>query len=131
MGAVAMAYTLWRRHLRHNPRNPKWAGRYRSSFRVGMVHVPYSLLHLTGYDVSLNRSKTFVSFEVTRRVTLNMDLRLGSKYDRPAGSGIWARCRHGHRRNSFGRDFNKPGHELIQSCIYGIVTTAINRRCFL
>ena len=36
MGAAPMAFTLWTRHLRHNPRNPKWPGVTASSFPVGM-----------------------------------------------------------------------------------------------
>ena len=54
MGAAAMAYTLWTRHLRHNPRNPKWVGRDRFVLSGGHGSMLlYSLLHLTGYELSL------------------------------------------------------------------------------
>jgi transketolase len=60
MGAAAMALTLWTRHLRHNPRNPKWAGRDRFILSGGHGSMLlYSLLHLTGYDLSLDELKNF------------------------------------------------------------------------
>jgi len=60
MGAAAMAFALWTRHLRHNPRNPKWAGRDRFILSGGHGSMLlYSLLHLTGYDLSLDELKNF------------------------------------------------------------------------
>jgi transketolase len=60
MGAAAMAYTLWTRHLRHNPRNPRWPGRDRFVLSGGHGSMLlYSLLHLTGYDLSLNEIQHF------------------------------------------------------------------------
>jgi transketolase len=60
MGAAAMAYTLWTRHLRHNPRNPKWPGRDRFILSGGHGSMLlYSLLHLTGYDLPLDELKNF------------------------------------------------------------------------
>lgn len=60
MGAAAMAYTIWTRHLRHNPRNPKWAGRDRFLLSGGHGSMLlYSLLHLTGYNLSLDELKNF------------------------------------------------------------------------
>jgi transketolase len=60
MGAAAMAYTLWTRHLHHNPRNPRWPGRDRFVLSGGHGSMLlYSLLHLTGYDVSLDEIKNF------------------------------------------------------------------------
>ena len=63
MGAAAMAYTLWTRHLRFNPRNPKWPGRDRFILSGGHGSMLlYALLHLTGYDLSLDESKNFRQF---------------------------------------------------------------------
>ncbi len=60
MGAAPMAYTLWTRHLRHNPRHPKWANRDRFILSAGHGSMLlYSLLYLTGYDVSLDDLKNF------------------------------------------------------------------------
>ena len=60
MGAAAMAFTIWTRHLRHNPRNPRWMGRDRFLLSGGHGSMLlYSLLHLTGYDLSLDELKNF------------------------------------------------------------------------
>ncbi len=60
MGAAPMAYTLWMRHLRHNPKNTHWANRDRFILSAGHGSMLiYSLLYLTGYDLSLNELKSF------------------------------------------------------------------------
>lgn len=60
MGAAPMAYTLWMRHMRFNPRNPAWADRDRFVLSAGHGSMLlYSLLHLTGYAVSLDDLKNF------------------------------------------------------------------------
>jgi transketolase len=60
MGAAAMAFTIWTRHLRHNPRNPRWPGRDRFILSGGHGSMLlYSLLHLTGYNVTLEDLKHF------------------------------------------------------------------------
>ena len=63
MGMAMPAYALWTRHLRHNPRNPKWANRDRFVLSNGHgCMLLYSLLHLTGYDLSLDEIKNFRQF---------------------------------------------------------------------
>ncbi len=60
MGVAPMAYTLWTRYLRHNPADPGWPNRDR--FVLSMGHASmliYSMLHLTGYDLSLEDLKNF------------------------------------------------------------------------
>jgi len=60
MGAAAFAYTLWTRHLRHNPKNPNWLNRDRFVLSGGHGSMLlYSLLHLTGYDLALKELKNF------------------------------------------------------------------------
>ncbi|UJF32469.1 transketolase [Paenibacillus hexagrammi] len=60
MGAAPMAYALWTRHLKHNPSNPKWADRDRFVLSAGHGSMLlYSLLHLSGYDVTLDDIKEF------------------------------------------------------------------------
>src|SRR3954464_11870424 len=60
MGAAAMAYVLWTEYLRHNPKNPKWANRDRFVLSAGHGSaLLYSLLYLTGYDLSLDDLKAF------------------------------------------------------------------------
>src|SRR5262249_36922484 len=63
MGAAPMAYTLWTNYLHHNPHNPHWANRDRFILSAGHGSMLlYSLLHLTGYDLSLDGFKTFCHF---------------------------------------------------------------------
>ena len=60
LGAAPMAYVLWTRFLRHNPKNPKWENRDRFLLSAGHGSMLiYSLLHLTGYDLSLEEIKNF------------------------------------------------------------------------
>ncbi|WP_438446111.1 transketolase [Gorillibacterium sp. sgz5001074] len=60
MGAAPMAYTLWTRYMKHNPSNPKWADRDRFVLSAGHGSMLlYSLLHLCGYDVTLDDIKEF------------------------------------------------------------------------
>src|SRR5678810_1426577 len=60
MGAATMAYVLWTRHLRHNPRNPAWPDRDRFVLSAGHASMLlYSLLFLTGYDVTIGDIQQF------------------------------------------------------------------------
>ncbi|PKN51821.1 MAG: transketolase [Deltaproteobacteria bacterium HGW-Deltaproteobacteria-13] len=60
LGAAAAAFTLWTRHLKHNPKNPQWPDRDRFVLSSGHASMLlYSLLHLTGYDLSLDDIKNF------------------------------------------------------------------------
>ena len=60
MGAAPMAYALWENHLNHNPENAKWFNRDRFVLSAGHgSSLLYSLLHLSGYDVSKEDLKNF------------------------------------------------------------------------
>ncbi len=60
LGAATMAYVLWTRHLRHNPRNPAWPDRDRFVLSAGHASaLLYSLLYLTGYDLGLSDLEQF------------------------------------------------------------------------
>jgi len=60
MGAAPMAHALWTRYLRHNPADPSWPGRDRFVLSAGHgCMLLYALLHLTGYDLSLDELKRF------------------------------------------------------------------------
>ncbi len=55
MGLAPLAYVLWTRYLRHNPHDPSWANRDRFVLSIGHASMLlYALLHLTGYDLSLD-----------------------------------------------------------------------------
>lgn len=60
LGAAATAFTLWTRHLKHNPKNPQWPDRDRFVLSAGHASMLlYSLLHLTGYDLTMDDIKNF------------------------------------------------------------------------
>lgn len=60
MGAAPMAFQLWRHHLKHNPANPKWMDRDRFILSAGHGSMLlYSLLHMFGYDMSMDDLKNF------------------------------------------------------------------------
>jgi len=60
LGAAPMAYVLWHRYLRHNPKNPSWPNRDRFVLSAGHGSVLlYSLQHLTGYDLDMEDIKAF------------------------------------------------------------------------
>ena len=60
MGAATMAYILWTQFLKHNPKNPSWPDRDRFILSAGHASaLLYSLLHLTGYDLSIDDLKQF------------------------------------------------------------------------
>ena len=60
MALAPVAYTLWTRHLRHSPEDPGWPGRDRFVLSAGHASMLlYSLLHLTGYDLSMQELKDF------------------------------------------------------------------------
>src|SRR3954471_5076719 len=60
LGAAPMAYVLWTKFMQYNPRNPRWENRDRFLLSAGHgCMLLYSLLHLTGYDLSLDEIKNF------------------------------------------------------------------------
>lgn len=60
LGCAPLAYVLWTKFLRFNPKNPKWAGRDRFLLSAGHGSMLlYALLYLTGYDLSLDEIKRF------------------------------------------------------------------------
>jgi transketolase len=64
MGAAPMAYTLWTQFMNYNPRNPQWFNRDRFTLSAGHGSMLlYSLLHLTGYNLSLDDLKNFRQWE--------------------------------------------------------------------
>jgi len=64
MGAAAAAHTLWACHLKHNPSNPLWIDRDRFVLSAGHASMLlYVMLHLAGYDLSLDDLKAFRQWE--------------------------------------------------------------------
>src|SRR5512141_1290178 len=124
MGAAAMAYTLWTRYLRFNPRNPNWPGRDRFILSGGHGSMLlYSLLHLTGYDLALDDIKNFRQFESRTPGHPEYGLTPGVETTTgPLGQGFATGVGMAIAATHLAATLNKPGHEIIQSFIYGIVT---------
>lgn len=73
MGAAPMAYTLWTKFMNINPSNPDWFNRDRFVLSAGHGSaLLYSLLHLAGYDLSIDDLKTSVNGEVKHQVIQSM-----------------------------------------------------------
>lgn len=124
MGAAAMAYALWTRHLRHNPRNPRWPGRDRFVLSGGHGSMLlYSLLHLTGYDLSLDQIKNFRQWGSLTPGHPEFGLTPGVETTTgPLGQGFATGVGMAIAATHLAATFNLPGFELINSYIYGIVT---------
>ena len=124
MGAAALAFTLWTRHLRFNPRNPGWAERDRFILSGGHGSMLlYSLLHLTGFDLDLqelgqfrqwgSRTPGHPEYGLTPGVEVTTGP-LGQGFGNGVGMAIAA--------EHLAALFNRPGHEVINHYIYAIVT---------
>ena len=73
MGMADIADVVWREFLNHNPNNPQWANRDRFVLSNGHGSMlQYALLHLTGYDLSIEDLKQFRQLHSKLLVTLNM-----------------------------------------------------------
>ena len=90
MGAATMAYVLWTHFLRHDPRRPDWPDRDRFVLSAGHGSMLlYSLLHLTGYDLSLDELRASASGARARRATPNTDCTPGVEVTTgPLGQGF-------------------------------------------
>jgi transketolase len=124
MGTAAIAYTIWTRHLRHNPANPGWAGRDRFILSGGHGSMMlYSLLHLTGYGLTLEDLQRFRQWESLTPghpeygVTPGVETTTG-----PLGQGFANGVGMAIAATRLAADFNRPGYELFNPFIYAIVT---------
>ena len=111
MGAAPMAHVLWTRYLRHNPADPSWPGRDRFVLSAGHgCMLLYALLHLTGYDLSLDELKHFRQWgsltpgHPERGHTAGVEATTG-----PLGAGHRERRRDGDRRQAPGGALRRGG----------------------
>ncbi len=105
MGSAAMAFVLWTRHLHHNPQDPKWPGRDRFVLSGGHGSMLlYSLLHLTGYDLSSGGDQALPPVgEQDPRPSRIWPYSRRRNDHRPSRAGLRDRRRHGYRPGPHGR----------------------------
>jgi transketolase len=124
LGAAPMAYVLWTRVLKHNPRNPDWFDRDRFVLSAGHGSMLlYSLLHLTGYDLSLGDIKQFRQFgskapgHPERGHTPGVETTTG-----PLGQGFANAVGMAIAEAQLAGRYNRPGFEVIDHATYAIVS---------
>jgi transketolase len=124
MGCAALAYTLWTRHLRHNPRNPSWPERDRFILSGGHgCALLYSLLHLTGYDLSLDELKNFRQWGSKTPGHPEYGLTPGVEATTgPLGQGFANGVGMAIAEAHLAAEFNEPGHKVVNHYVYAIVT---------
>lgn len=124
MGAAAIAYTVWMRHLRHNPLNPAWPDRDRFILSGGHGSMLlYSLLHLTGYDLPLSELQAFRQWGSRTPGHPEVGLTPGVEMTTgPLGQGFATGVGMAIAEAQLAAQFNRPGHEIIHHYTYAIVT---------
>ena len=122
MGMAPMAYALWTKHLRHAPADPAWPNRDRFVLSAGHASMLlYSLLHLTGYAVSLDDLKSFRQWgSVTPGhpeygMTPGVEATTG-----PLGQGLVNAVGMAIAERRLAAEFNRPGYDVIDHRTYVI-----------
>src|SRR5213595_3148541 len=124
LGAAPMAYVLWTRFMRYNPKNPKWENRDRFLLSAGHgCMLLYSLLYLTGYDLSLDEIKNFRQWgsktpgHPEYGLTAGVEITTG-----PLGQGFANGVGMAMGAPHLGAKFNKEEFPLIDHYVYAIVS---------
>ena len=124
MGCAPMAYVLWQQHLRHDPKAPTWFDRDRFVLSAGHGSMLlYSLLHLTGYDLSLDDIKNFRQWDSKTpghpewHWTPGVEATTG-----PLGQGAANAVGMAIAEKYLAKYFNRPGHAVIDHFTYALVS---------
>lgn len=124
LGAAAMAYVLWTRFMKYNPKDPNWADRDRFVLSAGHGSMLlYSLLHLTGYDLSLDQLKRFRQWgsqtpgHPERGDAPGVEVTTG-----PLGQGFGMGVGMAIAEAWLAANFNREGQGIIDHYTYGIVS---------
>jgi transketolase len=120
MGAADSVYTLWMYHLKHNPKNPNWINRDRFILSAGHASMLlYSLLYLTGYDISLDQIKKYRQYggitpgHPELNVTPGIDVSTGL-----LGQGVANAVGLAIAQAHLAAYFNRPGHTILDNYTY-------------
>lgn len=124
MGMADVAFVLWTKFLKHNPDNPQWFDRDRFILSAGHGSMLlYSLLHLTGYNVSLKELKNFRQLGSITPGHPEFGLTPGVETTTgPLGQGFGTGVGMAMAEAFMAETFNKPGMELVDHYTYAIVS---------
>ena len=124
MALAPLAYVLWTRHLRYNPKNPGWIDRDRFVLSAGHASMLlYSVLYLTGYDLSLEDLKQFRQWESRTPghpeygYTAGVETTTG-----PLGQGLANSVGMAIAEAQLGALFNRPDHSVVDHHTYFIAS---------
>ena len=124
MGLAPLGYLLWTKHLKHNPGNPFWPDRDRFVLSAGHASMLlYALLHLTGYDLSLEDIKEFRQWgsrtpgHPERGRTPGVEVTTG-----PLGQGLANAVGMAIAERMLADRCNRPGHEVVDHRTYVIAS---------
>jgi len=123
MGMADIAQVLWTDFLKHNPTNPEWADRDRFILSNGHGSMLiYSLLHLTGYDLSINDIKDFRQLHSKTPGHPEYGYAPGIETTTgPLGQGITNAVGMAIAEKSLAASFNKEGHEIVDHNTYAFL----------
>ena len=120
MGMADIAEVLWRKYLRHNPSDPKWPNRDRFVLSNGHGSMLiYSLLHLSGYELSIDDIKDFRQLHSKTPGHPEVDETPGVETTTgPLGQGLANAVGMAMAEKIFGQQFNQEGHEIVDHYTY-------------
>jgi transketolase len=124
MGDAPMAYVLWSKFLKHNPKNPRWHNRDRFVLSAGHGSMLlYSLLHLAGYSISLDDIKNFRQWGSRTPGHPEYCIECGIETTTgPLGQGFATGVGMAIAEKYLSEMFNKPGFPVVDHNIYAIVS---------
>jgi transketolase len=122
MGAAPMAYALWTKYLRHAPTAPDWPDRDRFVLSAGHASMLlYALLHLTGYDLTIEDLQSFRQWGSRTPGHPEYGLTSGVEATTgPLGQGFANAVGMAIAERRLAAEFNRPGHAVIDHRIYGL-----------
>jgi transketolase len=123
MGMAEIAVALWAGHYRHNPRNPKWANRDRFVLSNGHGSMlQYALLHLTGYDLSMEELKNFRQLHSKTPGHPEVDVTPGIETTTgPLGQGLTNAVGMALAEKLLAAEFNKPDLAVVDHHTFAFV----------
>ena len=124
LGAAPMAYVIWKRHLKHNPKNPNWYDRDRFVLSAGHGSaLLYALIHLSGYDLSLDELTNFRQWDSKTPGhpeyghTPGVETTTG-----PLGQGFANGIGMAMSERFLSKKYNKSNLNVVDHHVYGIVS---------